>query len=319
MNRSAGFQNHRFIVAKFRLFSFRFVPSRGALSVVWRFGYYGKIVRARIVRIYDSRIRRRRRTSFDAKYFWSSRRVGAESETVGAECDILRRDTRIISKRNSTRPVNSHVKDAKTSTTSRRRRRRAASCSARRPCQRLVYGAARQILRRRMFQINAVGDLERWNRRARLRQAVALLRGRAQAEYRAMIVDGNDEVEWDDFRQFMQRTFGPQNPLQHYTRALVANRQGKQESVSSYSSRFRNVLLKLQTIDRDAHSAAAIVLWYTEGLRSELQAELERDAPETLEEAVKSPKKQNEFGSGSKVRSSVAQTATRSSLRRYRN
>ena len=152
--------------------------------------------------------------------------------------------------------------------------------------------AARQILRRRMFEINAVGDLERWNRRARLR--------RAQAEYRAMIADRNDEVEWDDFRQFMQRTFGPQNPLQHYTRALVANRQGKQESVSSYSSRFRNVLLKLQTIDRDAYSAAAIVLWYTEGLGSELQAELERDASETLEEAVKSPEKQNEFGSGSK-------------------
>ena len=153
------------------------------------------------------------------------------------------------------------------------------------------YGEERENFDEWLFQINAVGDLEQWNRRARLRQAVALLRGRAQAEYRALIADLDGEVGWDDFREFMQRTFGPQNPLQHYTRALVANRQGKQESVTAYSSRFRNVLLKLQSIDRDAHSAAAIVLWYTEGLRSELQAELERDTPETLAEAVKSAEK----------------------------
>ena len=153
------------------------------------------------------------------------------------------------------------------------------------------YGEERENFDERLFQINAVGDLEQWNRRARLRQAVAFLRGRAQAEYRALIADLDGEVGWDDFREFMQRTFGPQNPLQHYTRALVANRQGKQESVMAYSSRFRNVSLKLQSIDRDAHSAAAIVLWYTEGLRSELQAELERDTPETLAEAVKSAEK----------------------------
>ena len=97
------------------------------------------------------------------------------------------------------------------------------------------------------------------------------------------------------------------------------DRQGKQESVSSYSSRFRNVLLKLQSIDGYAHSAAAIVLWYTEGQRSELQAELERYATETHAEVVNRQRKQNEFGSDSTVRRLGEQKATRSLLRRYRN
>ena len=141
-----------------------------------------------------------------------------------------------------------------------------------------------------LFQINAIAKLERWSDRAKFKQAIAHLRGRAQAEYRALML-GDEELEWDEFELFIRTTFGPKNPMQHFTRALIGIRQGRHEDVATYSSRYRNALLRLQEVDPQGHSIAAIVLWYTEGLRHEFQVEMERDTPASLTDAIASAEK----------------------------
>ena len=69
-------------------------------------------------------------------------------------------------------------------------------------------------------------------------------------------------------------------------------KQAPQETVASYDMRFRQVASQLNQALSGSHlPEETLVPWFHEGLRPEYQDELERDQPETLQEAVKSAEK----------------------------
>ena len=116
--------------------------------------------------------------------------------------------------------------------------------------------------------------------------------GRARAEYRLFVaVTPETDLSWDSFESFLHTQFGPKDPVCYYTRKLVSLRQGRHETVSGYSSRFRRTLLQLHTAQVLALSDLVVVTWYQEVLRPEFQVELERDQPSTLAEAIRSAEK----------------------------
>ena len=207
----------------------------------------------------------------------------------GISCEAFRRTTNLDFSLGSYKFKNAATQTTAAAGTGNRASARAAGSSYAARVDKF-HGNAGENYEEWLFQINAIVKLERWSDSAKFKQAIAHLRGRAQAEYRALML-GDEELEWDEFELFIRTTFGPKNPMQHFTRALIGIRQGRHEDVATYSSRYRNALLRLQEVDPEGHSIAAIVLWYTKGLRSEFQVEMERDTPASLADAIASAEK----------------------------
>ena len=68
-------------------------------------------------------------------------------------------------------------------------------------------------------------------------------------------------------------------------------RQGAAETVTAYCSRFPRTLLQLQEALGNPLPDLTVVAWFQEGLRPDLQTELERDLPTKLTDAFRSAEK----------------------------
>ena len=142
-----------------------------------------------------------------------------------------------------------------------------------------------------LFSMTEAAKLYGWSKSLQLRHAVSALQGRALSEYRTVVMSGSGP-DWDAFASLMRKQFGPTNPIAHWNKKLMSVKQAPQETVASYDMRFRQVASQLNQALSGSHlPEETLVTWFHEGLRPEYQDELERDQPETLQEAVKSAEK----------------------------
>ena len=142
-----------------------------------------------------------------------------------------------------------------------------------------------------LFSVTEAAKLYGWSKSLQLRHAVLALQGRALSEYRTVVMSGSGP-DWDAFASLMRKQFGPRNPIAHWNKKLMSVKQAPQETVASYDMRFRQVASQLNQALSGSHlPEETLVTWFHEELRPECQDELERDQPETLQEAVKSAEK----------------------------
>ena len=144
-----------------------------------------------------------------------------------------------------------------------------------------------------LFYVDSVGQMEQWTSEEKMGRAVVALAGRARTEYRSHMstYDVSDLLTWDTFRTFLKEQFGPKNPALHWNKKLMSIRQGAAETVTAYCSRFRRTLLQLQEASGNPLPDLTVVAWFQEGLRPDLQTELERDLPTKLIDAFHSAEK----------------------------
>ena len=102
--------------------------------------------------------------------------------------------------------------------------------------------------------------------RRRVQRAVVAQSGRARTEYQSFKMNRpNNPITWAQFEEFIRREFGPSDPIDYYTRKLNTIRQGSQETISEYNSKFRDLLAKLQNVQEDRYPPRALVLYYVDG------------------------------------------------------
>ena len=144
-----------------------------------------------------------------------------------------------------------------------------------------------------LFHVDSVGQMEQWTSEEKMRRAVVALAGRARTEYRSHMstYDTSDLLTWDTFRTFLKEQFGPKNPALHWNKKLMSIREGAAETVTAYCSRFRRTLLQLQEASGNPLPDLTVVAWFQEGLRPDLQTELERYLPTKLTDAFRSAEK----------------------------
>ena len=134
-----------------------------------------------------------------------------------------------------------------------------------------------------LFHVQTVSELKGWDEQRRVQRAVVALTGRARTEYQSFKMNHpNNPITWAQFEEFIRREFGPSDPIDYYNRKLSTIRQGSQETVSEYNSKFRVLLAKLQNVQEDRYPPRALVLYYIDGLRHEFQEDTERGKPQTL-------------------------------------
>ena len=89
----------------------------------------------------------------------------------------------------------------------------------------------------------------------------------------------------------LRNRFGPVSPVAYWNRKLMTMKQKRDEGVRVFSSRFRNALTQLERVQRAKLLGMTSVSWFLEGLRQDLQAEVERDEPQCLSQAIESAEK----------------------------
>ena len=153
------------------------------------------------------------------------------------------------------------------------------------------YRDANSDLEAWLFRVESIAKLEGWTNERQLQQAIVALAGTALSEYRASAV-APAKMTWKMFVDTMRKRFGPSNPIAYWNQKLVSIRQGLTETVAQYSGRFRHALGQLSAQSSGEQPQRlpeqTAVTWYHEGLLPVLQAELERDQPRTLQQAVDS-------------------------------
>ena len=141
-----------------------------------------------------------------------------------------------------------------------------------------------------LFGIEMVAAAENWGNERTLYSAIIVLRGRARTEARMAMAD--DELEtWSDLRDLLRNRFGPVSPVAYWNRKLMTTKQKRDEGVRVFSSRFRNALTQLERVQRAKLPGMTSISWFLEGLRRDLQAEVERDEPQSLSQAIESAEK----------------------------
>ena len=89
----------------------------------------------------------------------------------------------------------------------------------------------------------------------------------------------------------LRNRFGPVNPVAYWNKKLMTMKQKRDEGVRVFSSRFRNALTQLERVQGAKLPGMTSVSWFLEGLRQDLQAEVERDEPQSLSQAIESAEK----------------------------
>ena len=148
------------------------------------------------------------------------------------------------------------------------------------------FGEANDDVENWIFGVESSAKLANLSGRARVALAANALKGNALSEFRSFAASDVHELSWKDFVAFMRDRFGPLDPCRHWTKKLLACKQGSRESVRSFSSRFRKALSSLRGIEPDAVLEHLVVSRYQDGLRKELQGELSRKPAKTLSKAV---------------------------------
>ena len=99
----------------------------------------------------------------------------------------------------------------------------------------------------------------------------------------------DDELEtWSDLCALLRKRIGPVSPVACWNRKLMTMKQKRDEGVRVFSSRFRNALTQLESVQGSKLSKMTSVSWFLEGLRQDLQAEVDRDEPQSLSQAIES-------------------------------
>ena len=162
--------------------------------------------------------------------------------------------------------------------------------AGRRPILEKFWGDEGEDLEGWLFGIEMVAAAESWGNERTLNSAIIALRGRARTEARMAMAD--DELEtWSDLCDLLRNRFGPVSPVAYWNRKLMTMKQKRDEGVRVFSSRFRNALTQLERVQGAKLLGMTSVSWFLEGLRQDLQAEVERDEPQCLSQAIESAEK----------------------------
>ena len=159
-----------------------------------------------------------------------------------------------------------------------------------RPILEKFWGDEGEDLEGWLFGIEMVAAAESWGNERTLNFAIIALRGRARTEARMAMAD--DELEtWSDLCDLLRNRFGPVSPVAYWNRKLMTMKQKRDEGVGVFSSRFRNALTQLERVQGAKLPGMTSVSWFLEGLCQDLQAEVERDEPQSLSQAIESDEK----------------------------
>ena len=162
--------------------------------------------------------------------------------------------------------------------------------AGRRPILEKFWGDEGEDLEGWLFGIEMVAAAENWGNERTLNSAIIALRGRARTE--AWMAMADDELEtWSDLCDLLGHRFGPVSPVAYWNRKLMTMKQKRDEGVRVFSSRFRNALTQLERVQGAKLPGMTSVSWFLEGLRQDLQAEVERDEPQSLSQAMESAEK----------------------------